>query len=402
MRRNKKVYLLTAAVSSIGLSAISAKAATTYDFGITVGAGNTYQVYALDTTPTQDAGLAGFEISVDGTGGASATAGSIAPAPAGAGGVGFTTPESNGSVSGANWVNMFTSQNIVANPYPSTSILAGVGQQSGTGPGGASWGYTAGLGTEIASGTYSGTGTLTVIKDETHFAALTGTQGTWSSAGTQGNITTLVFGSVTVGGVTPHPIISLSTTAPASNYGNKIVNATGVGNGTFQNNPSSNKLSVIGGSSSYLFDQVTGISSGQGEATGNVEGTGFNPGTDQEVYALDVLASAGGSALSNANLITLAADINSGNAYGGDAGNEGAVVASTSLAADPFPSNYNLFLTFSSPTQADNFLGVDLTQDPNIPAGAVVSAIAVVPEPMSMGLLALGGLGMLARRRRTA
>jgi hypothetical protein len=69
--------------------------------------------------------------------------------------------------------------------------------------------------------------------------------------------------------------------------------------------------------------------------------------------------------------------------------------------ANPFGSQYNLFLDDASGPSSDNFLGIDLanSNDFNL-NGYTVSAIAVVPEPMSLSLLTLGGLGLLNRRSR--
>ena len=76
-------------------------------------------------------------------------------------------------------------------------------------------------------------------------------------------------------------------------------------------------------------------------------------------------------------------------------------VSTSPPSSDPFASNYNLFLDVSPGLASDVFLGWDLSasNDSNLAGGYTVSAVAVVPEPMSLSLLALAGVGMLARRR---
>lgn len=116
------------------------------------------------------------------------------------------------------------------------------------------------------------------------------------------------------------------------------------------------------------------------------------PTLTAEVVALQMNISGG-------PLETLVEDINSTNVYG-----FGSAIASTSLANDPFPSDYNLFLTFSDaqqPEQGYFFTIFDFSQDPNVD-GAVVDNMeaAAIPEPMTPSTLTLGLLGALLLRRR--
>ena len=190
------------------------------------------------------------------------------------------------------------------------------------------------------------------------------------------------------------PLFSLTTAAPGSAYGSQIKNGSGANNGTFTGpGASNNVLTVVGSNGLYVVAQATGISGGAGTNQGYIAANGFSPATDKEIFALDV--EVGGTQASTSQLNTLLTDANS---IGGL--QAGVSVSTSSPVPNPFPGIYNFFVDYTG-VNGDDFLGFDLlsTNDSNL-AGYTVSAVAVVPEPMSLGLLALGGVGLMARRNR--
>jgi len=175
--------------------------------------------------------------------------------------------------------------------------------------------------------------------------------------------------------------------------GHPIVNYAGAANSSYA--PTIGTLTVTGGNGSYTVASMTGLNGGAGDGIGTTEAVGFNPATDEEVWALDVLVN--GSQASPTQLATLVAAINAGDANVG--ASAGVVATTTSPSPNPFGSGYNLYLDPQG--FSPSFLGLDLTSanDPLL-SGYTFSAIAVVPEPMTLGLLALGGVGLMARRHR--
>jgi len=200
---------------------------------------------------------------------------------------------------------------------------------------------------------------------------------------------------VIVIGTTPpppgHAIVSFGATAP-TNYGVQITNGTGNNQGTFK--PVGNVLATSGSGGSYTVASVTGINGGAGDATDYVEATGFTTG-DEEIFALDVLVN--GTQATAGQLSTLVTAINAGG--GGALPSVGVVASTQSPVPDPFASTYNLFLDpLGLPT---GFLGLDLSSaGDSALSGYTFSAVAVVPEPMTLGLLAVGGVGLMTRRSR--
>jgi hypothetical protein len=196
------------------------------------------------------------------------------------------------------------------------------------------------------------------------------------AGGTINNLPVLVI-DITPGvssGPTGVPIISYGSTTPGAAYGSQVAS-----------------LTVTGHNGSYA---VASEAISPASSDGYVAFAGFSPATDEEIFALDVLVN--GTQATSSELATLVTAINAGDSS--VTASTGVVASTSSPAPDPFGAQYNLFLDPQG--NSAGFLGLDLlgSNDSSL-AGYSVSAVAVVPEPMTLGLLALGGVGLMARRR---
>jgi len=198
---------------------------------------------------------------------------------------------------------------------------------------------------------------------------------------------------------TSHAIVALAATAATNtNYPVPVT-------GTFSpnTNAATGQITVTGGSGSYVAGQVTGVGGAGGIPEGNVGVTGWNPAADPEIFGVQV--DVNGSLATGAELATLISAIDGDGTAPASAG----VVASST---DPTHGDlsgldgggvYNLFLTYAggSPDGGSDDLGLDLSNgnDSNL-VGYTFTAVSAVPEPMTLSLLALGGVGLMTRRNR--
>ena len=214
---------------------------------------------------------------------------------------------------------------------------------------------------------------------------------------------------ITIGTLGPSgPIITLTSTNTQSLtvLGDSGTTTPGAHMGKFTpTSGGTNVLHVSGSNGSYVSATVTNIDNGVGDSGDDLQISGFNPSNDNEVIALELLNN--GSTPTAAQLTTIAGDIDSANT------GVTAMTAAQEASSDPgvyalFP-NYDIFLTFSSSilnalSSGTNNLGINFagySDATNSVSNVTVIDIGVVPEPGSMlGVLALGGLGMFAQRRR--
>jgi hypothetical protein len=234
-----------------------------------------------------------------------------------------------------------------------------------------------------------------VLKDGVTGTANLGVAQAASSGGpATGFAFSLTFGAVTTTS-TPNKIISLTAVAPTS-YGNKLTQSAtpGADQATFNPNASDSIIHVTGsGATGYVkgsADNIGGTANGENKF--NVEATGWNPNTDQEIYALNIKVN--GSDPSAAQISAIIADINGAN------GNTGNITASTVSGqfAAVFPG-YDILLTAANGTISPEFLGVDFSAD-STTTGVTVTNVAAVPEPVSAAGLLLGAAGLLLGRRK--
>lgn len=223
--------------------------------------------------------------------------------------------------------------------------------------------------------------------------AISGSTSYWQAAGTVSSQTAYAptkFGANDVIGTLPVLVIKIGSVGPTSH---PIISYSAASGGVVSGyGPQVATLNVTGSGGQYTVAQASFSPS---DTTGTVEAKTFSPASDEEIYALDVLVN--GTQATSTQLGVLVAAINAGDSA--VSASSGVVATTSSPSPDPFASSYNLFLDPSG--NADALLGIDLSSgnDSNL-AGYTFSAVAVVPEPMTLGLLALGGVGLMTRRNR--
>jgi uncharacterized repeat protein (TIGR03803 family) len=164
----------------------------------------------------------------------------------------------------------------------------------------------------------------------------------------------------------------LSSTTPA-NFGNQV-----------------GSLHVNGSHGSY----VPANASFAPTSTGYLAVSGFNPSTDGEIYALEITDSIPASLA--ADLADAANEINAGTYTGYT------ITASTTDPLTILNNGYDFYITITNDTLGTGspYFGFDFTQLNGTNDTLSVTVVAAVPEPASVGLMALGSLTLLHRRRR--
>jgi hypothetical protein len=164
-------------------------------------------------------------------------------------------------------------------------------------------------------------------------------------------------------------IVSLSNTAPIGD-GSQV--------GT---------INIKGANGSYPI----GSTSFTATSSGYVQTHSFSPASDQEYYALDVLNA------SQMQLTSIVSDIDGVSGLTASLSPQGGT--NSTLFSGIFNTGGTLvYVTAATGVGTDPFLGFNFGNDSSL-TGVELDGVAAVPEPTSLGLLALGGIAMMRRRR---
>jgi len=176
---------------------------------------------------------------------------------------------------------------------------------------------------------------------------------------------------------------SVGTVTPPPNFSHVTLTASG----SPANTPTGGPITMSGGNGSYVEQDVLLTSAAKGSLVVN----GFTKSggvSDTELYALDVLVN--GTAATPGQLNAIIGELTTAGLASGES-------IGTTSTSSTFGSQYNLFFTFVNPA-ADPAFNYDFSQ--SSVTGVTIPEIGVVPEPTGVGVLALGAVGLMARRRR--
>ena len=407
MRRNHAFLMWTAAGSVFGVGVAAAQAAPTVTLSISAIGGN-WTAYAQTDNSTDNAGLATFAVDVIGSDGATVSASyDIAPIGTTAKGkeAGFQEFPSNGIIAGnydvtfppGDGIGITAGQNVTYGSAHSTQldleIIQGFAQTAGSADG-----ITWMVPTAIADGTYTGVGVLTVQSDTTighGFQTLNiVSNGQWVGPGNV-SFDTVIPGS-TITYIDVGPIISLNP-----------VPIDPPGHAPPQYDIASTSASMVTPSSAGANDEI--VFSGSPVLVHVIAPQTDEAFTFSNARAAEPISvllrftdTATGTDPANGSILADIENYIESNPFAG-----GITVTSAipSSLASQFPgTTFDLMLTshtFGSPGFA--YLDFSTFSDSSVPAGDLaVSDIGIVPEPASAGLLFLGGIGLVCRRRRTS
>jgi len=408
--RRKQVYLLSTAAAGaiIGLGGLAH--AQTVTLSLKASSGN-WSAFASSSIGN-NAGLADFDLDVTGQNGIAVSSSSL-KAPFGVdtdyGDPDGFTVENSGGVSG---IGIHSIQNAgygnVNDQESDETVIQGLGQvssgatitdywnndpagtSSNPGPnftetGNGLWGTTWSAPVLLASGKYTGTlGQLVVSNDP----GSSGVQvlnivsnGVWYGPG---NVTTV--------GVVP-VTLQIGSSAPPPSAAIQLFGTAAVGASLGA------PVTETGGFPYNLFTATESSPVG----SGYLQFTGFHQGDTVDLLLKFGLTNGSGDPASNSGV--LSDIINYINANDGSEGTIASVVPSTLTGpngvSEPTPAGYDILLSAAAPA-GDPFADLNFSgfSDSSVGAGTLgVAGLALVPEPASVSLLVLGGLGLMSRRR---
>ncbi len=245
----------------------------------------------------------------------------------------------------------------------------------------------------------NGHGGSVTFTDATASKSLSGVTGQNATVATSGTFASLNVNTLESGLGDTYNNVAVGYTASVFNPIEMIANNSTGGYNAF--NSGSNTVQVSGSNGNYVFATAT-HTGGTNQAYVNVQTPSDFTAPEYVLLALN-----GVSGLSQTLAVDVANAINAAGLSGVHATYNGEDLATNKMLADwsgysaykgTDIGDFDVLVKFDSYSAANGVLAFDFSQ---IDGGAAsVSAIGVVPEPTSLGLMALPALGLLARRRR--